>query len=249
MVNLTRNKNNTKAKKRSILRVLSAPVRYIKRKVKSVHKKLMKKRTKKTDNEVFNEKVLKRKSTDELKEIAKLRRIKNMGKLKRGALITSILKLEITNAERSYMKHFNTNVDNNNTTTNVDTDDDTYDGKIRNKISDIRVILNRLGDIVTKDDRVKIKKERYEIENKKNLSDKEKEKINDNLLELVNKLNKKEKYRYHDRDDLDYHGIRDIENLFDADNNEDYYKPILVKSSFNESHIMKAEVIKTKNYQ
>ena len=84
MVNLTRNKNNTKAKKRSILRVLSAPVRYIKRKVKSVHKKLMKKRTKKTDNEVFNEKVLKRKSTDELKEIAKLRRIKNMGKLKKS---------------------------------------------------------------------------------------------------------------------------------------------------------------------
>ena len=159
-----------------------------------------------------------------------------MGKLKRGALITSILKLEITNAERSYMKHFNTNVDNNNTTTNVDTDDDTYDGKIRNKISDIRVILNKLGDIVTKDDRVKIKKERYEIENKKNLSDKEKEKIDDNLLELVNKLNKKEKYRYHDRDDLDYHGIRDIENLFDADNNDDYYKPILVKSSFNESY-------------
>ena len=159
-----------------------------------------------------------------------------MGKLKRGALITSILKLEITNAERSYMKHFNTNVDNNNTTTNVDTDDDTYDGKIRNKISDIRVILNRLGDIVTKDDRVKIKKERYEIENKKNLSDKEKEKIDDNLLELVNKLNKKEKYRYHDRDNLDYHGIRDIENLFDADNNDDYYKPILVKSSFNESY-------------
>ena len=24
--------------------------------------------------------------------------------------------------------------------------------------------------------------------------------------------------------------------MFDADNNEDYYKPILVKSSFNESH-------------
>ena len=43
-----------------------------------------------------------------------------------------------------------------------------------------------------------------------------------NLAELVNKLNKKEKYRYYDRDDLDYHGIKDIENLFDADNN-DYY--------------------------
>ena len=52
------------------------------------------------------------------------------------------------------MKHFNTNVDNN--TTNVDTNDDNYDGKIRDKISDIRMILSRLGDIVTKNDREKI---------------------------------------------------------------------------------------------
>ena len=132
------------------------------------------------------------------------------------------------------MKHFNTNVDNN--TTNVDTNDDTYDAKIRDKIGDIRVILSRLGDIVTKDDRVKIKKELYEIENKKNLSDKEKEKIDDNLLELVNKLNKKEKYRYHDRDDLDYHGIRDIENVFDNIDDNDYYKPILINSSFDENY-------------
>ena len=65
----------------------------------------------------------------------------------------------------------------------------------------------------------------------------EKEKIDDNLLELLNKLNKKDKYKYHDRDDLYYHGIRDTENLFDnIDNNEDYYKPILIKSSFNESY-------------
>ena len=113
---------------------------------------------------------------------------------------------------------------------------DNYDGKIRDKIGDIRVMLSRLGDIVIKDDRVRIKKELYEIENKKNLSNMEKEKIDDNLLEIVNKLNKKEKYRYHDRDDLDYHGIRDNENLFDADNNEDYYKPILVKSSFKENY-------------
>ena len=165
---------------------------------------------------------MKRKSIDELKGIAKLKGIKNRGKLKKEGLITSLLRSEISNAERNY----NTNVSNN--TAN----DDTYDGKI----SDIRAILSRLRNIVTKNDREKVKKELYEIENKKNLSDKEKEKIDDNLLELVNKLNKKEKYRYHDRDDLDYHGIRDIENLFDADNNEDYYKPILVKRSFNESY-------------
>ena len=61
-----------------------------------------------------------------------------------------------------------------------------------------------MGNVVTKNDREKIKKELYEIENKTNLSDKKNEKIDDNLLELVNKLT-------------------------------DYYKPILVKSSFNES--------------
>ena len=84
----------------------------------------------------------------------------------------------------------NTNVSNNtndvNNNTNDD-DDDTYDGKIRDKISDIRVMLSRFGNIVTTNDRDKIKKELYEIENKKNLSD-EKENIYDNVLELVNKL-------------------------------------------------------------
>ena len=132
-----------------------------------------------------------------------------------------------SNAERNYMKHFNTSVDNNKVNNN--SNDETYDGKIRDKISDIRVILSRLGDIVTKDDTVKIKKELYEIENKKNLSHKEKEKIYDDLLELANKFNKREKYKCHDRDDFDYHGIRDIKNLFNADNNEGYYKPYWLK--------------------
>ena len=73
------------------------------------------------------------------------------------------------------MKHFNTNVDN--ITTNVDNDDDTNDAKIRVKIGDIRMILTRLGDIVNKDDRVKIKKELYEVENKKNLLDGKKKRL------------------------------------------------------------------------
>ena len=157
-----------------------------------------------------------------------MKRIKNRDKLTKEGLIISLLKSESSDAERNYMKHFNnnTNDDNNNT----------YDGKIRDKISDIKMILGRLGNTVANNDRKKVRRKLYEIEKKENLSDKEKEKIYDNLVEIVNKLNKKEKYRYHDRDDLDYHGIRDIENLFDADNNEDYYKPILVKSSFKENY-------------
>ena len=72
------------------------------------------------------------------------------------------------------MKHFNNNFDNDNVDNNANDDEDIYDGKIRDKISDIRAILSRLGDIVTKNDRKKIKIELYEIENKKNPSDKEK---------------------------------------------------------------------------
>ena len=39
------------------------------------------------------------------------------------------------------MKYFNNN-----------TSDDTYDDKIKSKINDIRIILSRLGNIVTKND-------------------------------------------------------------------------------------------------
>ena len=118
-----------------------------------------------------------------------MRRIKNRSKLKKEGLITSILKSESSNAERNYMKHFNANtkVDDNN---NID-DDDTCDDKIRDKINDIRMILSRLGNTVTNNDRKKIKNEFYEIEHKKNLSDKEEEKNCDNLVELVRTLDKK----------------------------------------------------------
>ena len=59
------------------------------------------------------------------------------------------------------MKHFNMN-----------TNDDTYDDKIRSKISDIRMILSRLGSIITNKDSKNITKELYQIEKKKNLSNK-----------------------------------------------------------------------------
>ena len=110
----------------------------------------------------------------------------------KGDLISSLLKSESSALENS----FNNSDDND--------DDDTYDGKIRGKISDIRMIFSRLGDVITNKDRKKITKELYEIEKKKNLSDKEKEKIYDHLVELVNTLNKKEEYKYHDCDDADY---------------------------------------------
>ena len=57
---------------------------------------------------------------------------------------------------------------------------------------------------------------------------------------MVNTLNKKEEYKYHDCDNLDYYGIRGIENLFtndnDTDNDDNYYKLVLVETSFKNGY-------------
>ena len=108
-----------------------------------------------------------------------MRRIKNIEKLTKEDLILTLLKSESSALENNYMKHFNNNTD----------DNDTYDDKIRGKISDIRMILSRLGDIVTKNDRKKIKEKLYKIENKENLSNKEKKENYNQLVELVNTIN------------------------------------------------------------
>ena len=161
-----------------------------------------------------------------------MRRIKNRGKLTKEGLIISLLKSKSSDAERNYMKQFNNNTDDD----DDDDDDGTHDGKIRGKISDIRMMLITLGNTVANNDRKKVRRKIYEIEKKEILSDKEKEKIYDDLLELVHTLNKKEEYKYHDRDDLDYYGIRDIENLFDNVDDNNYYWSILVEGSFNNNN-------------
>ena len=51
------------------------------------------------------------------------------------------------------MNHYNINTNDDN-----NSNYDTYDGKTRDKISDIRMILSRLGNTITNNDRKKIKK-------------------------------------------------------------------------------------------
>ena len=104
-----------------------------------------------------------------------MRRIKNYDNLTKEDLIFSLLKSESNPVERNYIKYFNNSIND----------------EIKCKINNIRLILSRLGNIVTKNDRKKIKKELYEIEKRQNLSDNEKEKIYDNLVKLANSLDKK----------------------------------------------------------
>ena len=79
-------------------------------------------------------------SLDNLKKIARLRRIKDYDNLTRKDLIFSLLKSESNLAERNYMKYYNNSTDD----------------EIKSKIIDIRKVLSRLRNIVTKNDRKKI---------------------------------------------------------------------------------------------
>ena len=85
-----------------------------------------------------------------------------------------------------------------------------------------------------------IRKNLYEIENKKNLSKSKINEIEQNLIELEESLFKLNKY--YDSDDIEYKGIRDVENLFNGvafnqSTDEDYYKPIKTNSAFNGNYI------------
>ena len=171
-------------------------------------------------NELRKAKKLQNMSLDILKKIARLRRIKDYDNLTREDLTFSLLKSEINPAERNYVKYFNNSTDD----------------EIKSKIIDIRMILSRLGNIVTKNDRKKIKKNLYEIEQRQNLSDNEEKKIYDGLIKLANTLDKKEEHKHSDYDDLDYFGISELKDLFTNDDDDDYYKPVLVTSSFEKNY-------------
>ena len=151
-------------------------------------------------------------SWDELERIAKIRRIKNYEETAKEELVIYLLK-----SKQGIAELFNSNL---------------YD----NKISDIRRILSRLRDILPKKDRKEIKDKLYEIEHQRNISEAEKGENDEYLRKLVRMLNNKEKDGPYDRDDLDYNEVTYIEILLDKISEEDYFKSIFVKSSFNDNY-------------
>ena len=56
-----------------------------------------------------------------------------------------------------------------------------------------------------------------------------------NLLAIEKSLSKLKKY--HDYDDIEYKGIRDVKKLFNLLIDEDYSKPIRINSSFNDNYL------------
>ena len=202
-------------------------------KIKKIRPKKYVKKQNISENDLRKATKLQDKSLDDLKKIVKLRRIKNYDNLSKEDLDYTLLGSEKNFLEDNYIKY---------TSNNINDDDE-----IRAKINKIRIVLARLGNIITRKDRDKIRKELYDIEKKKRLTKAQKESLYKYLIVLANTLDKKEEYKYSDHDDLDYFGIRDIENLLDHINNDDYYKPILVKISFNNNYeYCKIEAIEIK---
>ena len=100
----------------------------------------------------------------------------------------------------------------------------------KKKIKGIRKDFNKLRDRFLKPKLKEIKRNLYDIENLKNLSKSEIKEIEKIFIELEESLFKLNKYYDYD---IEYKGIRDVENLFNQSTEEDYYKPMKTKSAFN----------------
>ena len=132
-------------------------------------------------------------------------------------MIYILLRLEKHHQENLYEKYIT-----------INTDDE-----INKAINNVRILVSRLGNIITKEQRKEIKEKLYEIENK-TLTKIQKERALVYVINLLDNLSVTEKYQYNDYNDLDYFGFRDIETLFSPVDN--YYKPILTKSSFKNKY-------------
>ena len=122
---------------------------------------------------------------NEIKQIAKMRRIKNHKNMSKERLLSALNKSELAMSGNNFDNA---------------------------RIKKIREDFNKLRDRFLKPKIKEIRKTLYEIENIKNLSKPKLKKIEQNLIGLEESLFKLNKY--HDYDDIEYYGIRDIKKLF-----------------------------------
>ena len=105
--------------------------------------------------------------------------------------------------------------------------------KNKERIEVIREQFKELAYKLSKSELKEIKRHLYMVENKKSLlGQKRPRKYLDELDEKICKLDK----YYHD-DDIEFRGMRNIQDLFKSSIDEDYYKPTLVKSGYNSNYI------------
>ena len=102
----------------------------------------------------------------------------------------------------------------------------------------LKVEQRKKSEKISRKTRKKYQKEQENKQRAKELKNIHLNKKTEHFLEKIEeKLNRLKKHCNRDKNDLDYKGIRYIENLFGEVDEEDYYKPIKTKDPFNDNQI------------
>ena len=104
--------------------------------------------------------------------------------------------------------------------------------KNKERIDNIREDLKDLSYKLSKSELKEIKTNLYNIEKRKKISSKNTNKYLDELDKKILKLDE-----YHDHDDYEYKGIKNIKVLFNLPIDKDHYKPVLVKNGYNKNYV------------
>ena len=119
--------------------------------------------------------------------------------------------------------------------------------KNRKRIDIIRKELKEINYKLPQSELKVIKKNLFNIEKRNQFESKRTKKY---LDELDKKILKLDKYYYYDN--FEYRGIKNIHNLFKLSIDKDHYKPILVKSGYNNDYIQYEskgdKILKLKEY-
>ena len=99
--------------------------------------------------------------------------------------------------------------------------------KNKKRIDDIREELKNPKYNIVKSESKDIKRNLHNIEKQRKKTSKYSDKLDERILRLD---------KYHDYDDFEYKGIKDIENLLKISIDKDYYKPKLNKSGYNKNY-------------
>ena len=104
--------------------------------------------------------------------------------------------------------------------------------KNKERIDNIREDLKDLSYKLSKSELKEIKTNLFKIEKRKKISSKKTNKYLDELDKKILKLDE-----YHDHDDYEYKVIKNIKDLFKLSIDKDHYKPVLVKSGYNNNYV------------
>ena len=102
----------------------------------------------------------------------------------------------------------------------------------KKRIDDIKDELKNPTYNISKIESKDIKRTLYSIEKRNVVGSKKTKRYLDKLDKKILKLAK-----YHDYDDYEYKGIKDIKDLFKLSIDKDHFKPILVKSGYNNNYV------------